>query len=58
MMSIAMSDPILQGVFNLLEIMNERIKLCEKCMDDVVAMSKVLDDRLNVVEQFILNGDE
>ena len=58
MMSIAMSEPILQGVFNLLDIMNERMKLCEKCMDDVVAMNKVLDDRLNVVEKFILNGDE
>ena len=53
-----MSEPILQGVFNLLDIMNERMKLCEKCMDDVVAMNKVLDDRLNVVEKFILNGDE
>lgn len=52
-----MSETTRESMIHLLKIMNERMKLCEKCVGRITEVADLLNNRLTVVEQFILNGD-
>ena len=53
-----MSEFTEESIIHLLEIMNERMKLCEKCVERIKEVGNLLNERLTVVEKFIFNGDE